>query len=168
MSTILEKQRLLIQAYKDYKRNLYIHAYFKISNKQTSEDLVQETFTKTWKYLLKGGKIDILKAFLYHILNNLIVDQYRKRKNTSLDLLLEKGYEPSINKSENLNNILDGKAALLLIQYLPKKYRLVIHMRYVQLLSLKEISKLTDQHINTVAVQIHRGLKKLKELVNPK
>lgn len=32
-----------------------------------------------------------MKAFPYHVLNNLIVDEYRKRKTASLDDLLEKG-----------------------------------------------------------------------------
>jgi RNA polymerase sigma factor (sigma-70 family) len=168
MYTNLEKKDIIDQGYKKYHKALNIHAQFRVSNKETSDDLVQETFTKTWKYLLKGGKIDLLKAFLYHILNNLIVDEYRKRKTTSLDILLEKGYEPSIDTSKNLNNILDGKAVLLLIQYLPEKYRVVIHMRYVQHLSLKEISKLTGRSQNTIAVQIHRGLKKLNLLYNHK
>ncbi|MCX6702497.1 MAG: sigma-70 family RNA polymerase sigma factor [Candidatus Wolfebacteria bacterium] len=112
---------------------------------------------KTWSYLVKGGKIDLMKAFLYHILNNLIVDEYRKHKVISLDGLTEKGLEPiSNNDSKNLFNILDGKAALLLIQRLPKIYQKVMRMKYVQDLSLKEMSLITGQSKNAIAVQIHR------------
>jgi RNA polymerase sigma-70 factor (ECF subfamily) len=107
-----------------------------------------------------------MKAFLYHVLNNLIVDQYRKHKTTSLDTLLEKGFEPSVSDSGRLFNVLDGKAAFLLIQSLPKKYQKVMRMRYVQELSLKEISLITGQSKNTIAVQVHRGLAKLKLLYN--
>ena len=109
-----------------------------------------------------------MKAFLYHILNNLIVDEYRKHKATSLDVLLEKGYEPSTGRSGHLSDVFDGKAALLLIQYLPVKYQKVMRMRYAQDLSLTEISLLTGQSKNTVAVQAHRGLEKLKVLYNRK
>lgn len=119
---------------------------------------------KTWSYLVKGGKIDVMKAFLYHVLNNLIVDEYRKHKTTSLDILLEKGYEPSGDSRESIINILDGKKALFLIQRLPKKYQKVMRMRYVQDLSLKEMSLITGQSKNTIAVQLHRGLAKLKLL----
>jgi RNA polymerase sigma-70 factor (ECF subfamily) len=105
-----------------------------------------------------------MKSFLYHILNNLIVDEYRRRKNTSLDVLLQKGYEPSIDPRERLINVLDGKAALLLIARLPVKYQKVMRMRYVQNLNLKEMSLITGESKNTIAVQLHRGLEKLKIL----
>jgi len=141
-----------------------------VRNRAMSEDLVQDTFIKTWGYLVKGGKVVVMKAFLYHILNNLIVDEYRKHKTVSLDVLLEKGFEPKTLHSgspRRLFNILDGKAALLLIQRLPKKYQTVLRMRYVQDLSLKEISLITGQSKNTVAVQIHRGLERLKVFCDP-
>lgn len=127
---------------------------------------MQSTFIKTWGYLVKGGKIDLMRAFLYHILNDLIVDEYRKRKTTSLDVLAEKGFEPSIDYSRRLFNILDGKAALLLINQLPEKYQKIMNMRYVQDLSLKEMSTTTKQTKETIAVQLFRGLEKLKLLYN--
>jgi len=154
-------------AHNEFEKGLNLHAFFKTHDHQIGEDLVQDTFMKTWAYLAKGGKIDMMKAFLYHVLNNLIIDQYRKHKTTSLDILIEKGFEPSTDDFISLFNILDGKVAILLIAQLPKPYRKVIHMRYVQDLSLKEISILTGQSKNTVAVKIHRGLSKLKILYKP-
>lgn len=105
-----------------------------------------------------------MKAFLYHVLNHLIVDEYRKRKTLSLDALLEKGFEPSADPSEGRVNALDGKTALLLIQRLPETYQKVMRMRYVQDLSLKEMSLVTGQSKNSLAVQAHRGLQKLRVL----
>lgn len=58
---------------------------------------------------MKGGKIDAMKAFLYHILNNLIVDEYRKRKTVSLDLLLEKGFDPGESELKNCLIVLTAK-----------------------------------------------------------
>lgn len=128
------------------------------------EGLVQDTYMKTWVYLAKGGKIGIMKAFLYHILNDLIVDEYRKHKTISLDSLADDGFEPSIDDSASLLNLLDGKKALLLIQRLPVKYQKVMRMRYVQDLSLKEMSQVTGESKNSLAVMAHRGLEKLKSL----
>ncbi|MFA6585440.1 MAG: RNA polymerase sigma factor [Candidatus Paceibacterota bacterium] len=162
----IQQESILSTAYHDYGKKLSWHAFFKLNNHATSEDLVQETFMKTWSYLVKGGKIDVMKSFLYHILNNLIVDEYRKRKTVSLDVLLEKGYEPGKDHQEHLIDVLDGKAAALLIQRLPVKYQKVMRMRYVEGLSLKEMSLLTGQSKNTLTVQVHRGLAKLKLLYN--
>lgn len=157
-----ENQNILTVAHHDYERGLNLYAFFKMRDRPLSEDLVQDTFMKTWHYLVKGGKIDLMRAFLYHILNNLIVDEYRKHKTTSLDVLIEKGHEPATTHRGFDLSILDGKAAIALIQRLPEKYHKVMRMRYVQDLSLKEMSLITGQTKNTIAVQIHRGLEKLK------
>ena len=101
------------------------------------------------------------------MLNNLIVDEYRKRKNISLDLLMEAGFEPSDGSPVNLLDILDGKSALLLIERLPETYRKVMRMRYVENLTLKEMAIATGLTKNALAVQAHRGLEKLKLLYRP-
>ncbi len=154
----------LNRAHQSYEKGMNSYVYFKIHNHETGQDLVQDTFIKTWRYLVKGGKIELMKPFLYHVLNHLIVDEYRKRKNTSLDSLLEKGYEPKVDPSERLFNIIDGKSAMLLVKNLPLKYQNIIKMRYNQGLSLKEISIITGQTRNAVAVQVHRGIAKLRKL----
>jgi RNA polymerase sigma-70 factor (ECF subfamily) len=166
----IKQQAILTTAHNDYEKGLNLHAFFKVHDRNISEDLVQDTFMKTWIYLVKGGRVEMMKAFLYHILNHLIVDEYRKHKAVSLDDLLEKGFEePSTNNghSSRLFNVLDGKAAILLIKSLPIKYQKIMRMRYVQDLSLEEISLITGQSKKTVAVQVHRGLDKLKILYNP-
>ncbi len=163
----MRRRAILTLAHTDYEKGLNLHAFLKLNNHGTGEDLVQETFTKTWSYLVGGGKIDIMKAFLYHVLNNLIIDEYRKRKNNSLDTLIEKGFEPSDGRSEHIVDILDGKRALILIQRLPVAYQKIMRMRYVQDLSLKEMALVTGLSTSTLAVQAHRGLEKLKLLYNP-
>jgi len=158
-----KQQSILAVAHDDYVKGLTSYAFFKTNNQTVGEDLVQDTFLKTWKFIVKGGQVHIMKAFLYHILNRLIIDQYRKHKNTSLDALLEKGYEPSADP-ENESDSLDGKFALDMIEFLPETYRKIMHMRFVQNLSIKEVSLITGETKNAIAVQTHRGLAKLKIL----
>lgn len=162
-----KQKGILSTANKEYGVKLNSYAFFRVNSQVISEDLVQETFKKTWAYLVRGGKIDIMKSFLYHVLKDLIIDEYRKRKTVSLEDLKEKGYEPSEDNSQRLINILDGKRAILLIARLPEKYKKVMRMRYVQDLSLKEMSLITGQSKETLAVQVHRGLEKLKVIYDP-
>lgn len=155
-------------AYNDYGTGLSRHSFFKLHDRQLGEDLVQDTYMKTLNYLIKGGKIDTMKSFLYHILNCLIIDEYRKRKPLSLDNLLESGFNVSTGNNEKMVDILDGKTALILIARLPEKYQKVMRMKYVQNLSLEEMSQVTGQTKNSIAVQAYRGLEKLKILYNHK
>ncbi|MFA5131232.1 MAG: RNA polymerase sigma factor [Patescibacteria group bacterium] len=162
------KQRAIMTvAHENYGKKLSLYALFRVQSKATSEDLVQDTFRKTWSYLVRGGKIDIMKSFLYHILKNLIIDEYRKRKTSSLDELMANGLQPSEDNSDRLVNMLDGKRAMILIAQLPEKYQKVMKMRYVQELTLKEMALITGQSKETIAVQLHRGLEKLKILYSP-
>ncbi len=158
-----DREETLTNAYHDNEKGLKKYAFFKLHDRYRSEDVVQDTFLKTWKYLVRGGKIDLAKAFLYHILNNLIVDEYRKRKTISLDSLLEKGFEPRASP-ERYSYVGDSKTALLLIEQLPERYKKVLRLRYVRDLSIKEISLITGQSKNVIAVQIHRGLAKIRPL----
>ena len=154
-------EEIFIQAYGDHEQALLRRSFFKVNNKALADDLVQNTFLKTWEYLVKGGNIDSMKAFLFHALNNLIIDEYRKQKPVSLDILTEGGFQVAIDDSERLFNIIDGKTAIMLLPLLADKYRNVVAMRYVQDMPLKEIAAATNQSQNTVAVQIHRGVGKL-------
>ena len=157
-------QEQLSTAYVDYAKDLNKHSFFKVHDLALSEDLVQDTFSKTWAYLVKGGEIDLMRAFLYHTLNCLIIDEYRKKKPASLDALVEQGFEPGMLDTEEMINKLDGKTAFLLIQQLPEKYQKIIKMRFAQSLTLAEMALITGQSKNAMAVQVHRGLEKLKVL----
>ena len=159
------QQRLFTVAYTDFKGGLDRHSFFKVHNQAISENLVQDTFLKTWSYIVKGGQIDVMKAFLYHVLNGLIIDEYRKHKTLSLEALAEKGFEPR-DESEHLFTTLDSKRAVLMIALLPDKYQRLMNMKYIEDLTLEEMSSATGQSRNTAAVQINRGIKKLKKLYN--
>jgi RNA polymerase sigma-70 factor (ECF subfamily) len=162
-----EKLKTLFDvAHHDFEKGLNSYAFFKTNDHAVGENLVQDTFMKTWIYLVRNGKIDMMKTFLYHVLNNLIIDQYRKRKTSSLDSMIEKGFDPGEEGHKRIFDILDGKMASLLITQLPIIYQKVVRMRYIQNLSLKEMSLITGQTRNAVAVQAHRGLEKLKILYN--
>lgn len=162
----LKNNSQLTQAHDEYRIALRSYVFFKLHDHAVGEDLVQDTFKKTWIYLLKGGKIIIMKAFLYRVLNNLIVDEYRKRKyqTVSLDILTEKGFEVIDTKSDSLVDFLDGKSAMRRIAELPKEYRKIISMRFIKNLSVGEISHVTGQTKNVVSVKVHRGLQKLRTL----
>ncbi len=162
----MNPSEILTTAYTQYMKELKASAFYKVHDTALSEDLVQDTFMKTWTYLVKGGKINMMRAFLYHVLNNLVIDEYRKQKNkmVSLDDIAEKGYEPGEDESQRLYDFLDGEKALSSIKRIPPKYQRVMRMRYAQGLSLKEMSIISGQSKNTISVQAYRGLVSLRQL----
>jgi RNA polymerase sigma-70 factor, ECF subfamily len=163
--TLAETNRTsLTKAHLQFSHDLNVYASFKVSNSALSEDLVQDTYIKTWAYLVKGGEIVKMKAFLYHVLNGLIIDEYRKHKSSSLDALIEKGFDARDDSAARTLEIFDGQIAVSLIDKLPRHYQTVMRMRYVEGLSLAEIALLTGKSKSTTAVHAHRGLEKLRVL----
>ena len=127
---------------------------------------MQETFTKSWQYISRGEKVDNLKAFLYRVANNLIIDEYRKKKELSLDNLMVEGFEPGFDDRRKNEQEIDARFILGVVNRLDEKYREAVLMRYIDDLSPKEIAEVTGESENNISVRIHRGLSQLKEILN--
>ena len=162
-----------MEAFNTYSDTLFRHAFFRLSNRDRALELTQETFLKTWDYVQGGGEVQSFKSFLYRILNNLIIDEYRKHKQSSLDEMLEgdtgeleaKMSHGSVRETEEG---LDEQVLLDRIRThipeLPDGYREVVTMRYIDGFTPKEIATMIDVSENVVSVRLHRGVVKLKAL----
>ena len=154
-----------LKAYADFANAIFRHCALRVSSRETAKDLVQETFTRTWKCIADGQQIENIRAFLYRIANNLIVDQYRKAKTTSLDTLTDAGFDVADGGHEYIVTALESRRAIAALQSIEPHYRQVVIMRHVDGFSVKEIAEILDQNENVVSIHIHRGLKKLRELL---
>ncbi len=159
-----------LEAFEEYSDSLFRHASIRISDRERAIDLVHDTFAKVWTYVRNGHRVDSYRSFLYKVLNNLIVDEYRKRKVLSLDALLEEegvdeGSIPDLAEStmEALAATIDGRRAFDLLSEVPDEYREVIIFRFVDGLGPREISELIEESENVVSVRLHRGLKLLRQ-----
>ncbi len=169
-----EKQReAFLRAFEEFNEKLFRHALFRTGNRERALELTQETFLKSWDYLVSGGEVQQFRSFLYRILNNLIIDEYRKMKERSLDEMLEDdtGFlerKLSEGSRSEVEEELDKEATITLIRErideLPDTYRSVVTLRFVDGLSPKEIAAMMQVSENVVSVRIHRGVAKLRDL----
>jgi len=164
-----------LKAFEEYSDALFRHAFLRISDRERAIDVVHDTFTKVWTYVRNGHEVDQFRPFLYKVLNNLIIDEYRKAKEASLDALMaidgvDEGTfdELSENTVESLAATLDGKKAFELLAEMPDTYKEVIILKFVDGLGPKEIAGLLEESENVVSVRLHRGLKVLRQLIEEK
>ncbi len=155
-----------LEAYDTFSPAIFRHCLFKVSDRELAKDLTQEVFTRVWKYISAGNEVGNMKAFLYRVANNLVVDEYRKKKGISLDKLMEDGFDVSTGEEKRVYDIFDGKEALRLLDRIDVKYREVIIMRYMEGLLPKEIALILNETENSVSVRINRGLKKARKFLN--
>ncbi len=164
-----------LEAFDEYGDALFRHAFLRISDREKAIDVVHDTFTKVWTYVRNGHEVDQFRPFLYKVLNNLIIDSYRKTKEASLDALMaiegiDEGTFDELSEStvESLAATIDGKKAFEMVQEIPDTYREVIVLTFVDGLGPKEISALLEESENVISVRLHRGLKILRQMIEIK
>lgn len=166
------QEERFLKAFDEYGDALFRHATLRVSDRERATDLVHDTYAKVWTYVRNGHEIEQYRPFLYKVLNNLIVDEYRKNRESSLDALFEQEGvdegsfdELSENSVESLAATIDGRKAFELLETLPDVYREVIVLRFIDGLGPKEISELIEESENVVSVRLHRGLRTLRNAI---
>lgn len=156
-----------VAAYDLLADSIFRYCFFRVSDRETAKDLMQETFAKVWIYIAAGNQIENVKAFLYKTARNLVVDEYRKRgKDTiSLDNLEEKGFEESTDEHERTQEIIDAKLLFREIDSLGKEDKEIIMMRYMDELTPKEIAELLGITESAASVRLHRAKERAKGLL---
>ena len=173
-----QKEKAFLEAFEAHADSLFRHAFFRLSDRERAHDLTQDTFLKAWDYLAGGGEVRNYKSFLYRILHNLIIDEYRKKSPRSLDELWEDeavagAIEMQLSEgggAQEAEGALDEQALVgkvrSFISELPEQYRDVLTLRFVDDLSIGEIAEMVNVSENVVSVRIHRGVAKLRVLCN--
>jgi RNA polymerase sigma-70 factor (ECF subfamily) len=168
-------EQQFLDAFERHNDELFRHCAMRISDRERALELTQDAFARAWEYANRPNtEIREWRPFLYRTLRNLIIDEYRKAKVQSLDEMVEGSEHPDIeallpadegNTLEAAMERYDAKRALGLLVELPDLYREVLTMRYIDSMSPKEIAHILGESENVVSVRIHRGLKKLYDLM---
>ncbi len=170
-----DTQKQFAAVFEAHSDELFRHCFMRLSDRERALELTQETFLRAWEYALRGEEVRHWRALLYRILNNLIVDEYRKHKSQSLDALLEQEetqdavegalLRDEVDVLEDATVRFDSARALKALATLVEPYRAVLVFRYIDGLSPKEIAECTQASENAVSVRINRGLKKLRTIL---
>lgn len=162
-------EQAFLQAYDNYADAIFRHIALRLGDRELGREMMQETYLRVWVYVSKGKKVDNLRAFLYRVANNLIVDFARRkklRKEESLETLREeKGFDPPAEEDDSAAVRIDSERVLNLLHEMDEPLRTVIILRYVDGLLPREIAELLKISPNVVSVRIHRGMEKLRSLV---
>lgn len=154
--------------------SLYNTAYRLTGNSQDAEDLVQETFYKAYKYYDKFEEGTNLKAWLFKILKNTFINNYRKKKleprsvefgeiEESFEKVLQHGpaQRPLDPEEQYLAGVMD-EGVKKALDSLPHDYKMVVILADLEDFSYKEIAEILDCPVGTVMSRLYRGRKLLE------
>ena len=159
-------QNALAEIYDLYSDALFAYAFKHVGKSQVAEDLVAETFSRFLKALERGGgPKEYLRAYLYRITHNLIIDSYRREPPPPLELeeelISEEGADP-ITIMADLEDADRVRNALRLIT--PEQSQ-VITLRFLEGWSGLEIAQAMDKSLGSIKALQHRGLAALQRIL---
>lgn len=156
--------------------SLYSAAMRMTRNPADAEDLVQETYLRAYRGY-EGFKAGTnLKAWMYRILTNAYLNDYRKKQRrpteTDLeaveDLYLYRRLGPDAGKlgrsvEDELAGLFVDHEVKQAVEDLPDHYRIPILLADVEGFAYAEIAEILDVPIGTVMSRLHRGRKQLQK-----
>jgi len=163
-----------IEAYDLYIDDIYRFVYFKVSSSQEAEDLTSTVFLKTWNYIQHQNidKAKSLRALIYKIARNLIIDHYRSTKKIDASIDDENAGISIVDEKQNIARQAETSSDFKIVEEnllkLKDEYREIIVMRFIDELSFTEIAQILGKSKDNVRVLVHRALGALRDLLKEK
>lgn len=155
-------QEALGEIYDIYSPKLYAYAYRLLGDVQSSEECVAETYYRFLQSLRGGsGPHTFLKAYLYRIAHNWIIDYYRRKPVADAflpDRLAEEGPGPEKLASQNMEQE-QIRAALL--QLTPDQ-RQVVLLKFYEGWDNDVIAEMLQKPVGSIKSLQHRALGALR------
>ena len=157
-----------------HQSKIFGFIYSKISDRDISNDIFQDTFIKVIR-TLKSRSYNEEGKFLpwvMRIAHNLIIDHYRKNKKMPMFRETEEFSIFSIMSDDSLtieNKIIRDQVEIdlkKLIEELPADQKEVLIMRMYQDMSFKEISEITGVSINTALGRMRYALMNMRKVID--
>ena len=140
------------------KNKLFRFALRIVNDPAEAEDVVQEVFIKLWKYLEKGEQIDNAEAWCMRAVRNQAIDKLRS-KHKRVEALDSKYDQKDKSASPfQLAAMKDTfKHIKNMIDQLPEKQKLVMHLRDIEGHTYQEIADALSLPLGQVKVNLFRA-----------
>ena len=158
-----------------YLDSLYNTALRLARNAQDAEDLVQETYLKAYRAYAQFTPGTNLKAWLFKILKNTFINEYRKRQAVPKEsdfAAIEESFENELapeargqikNPEEEALEIAFDENVQKALDALPADYRMAVLLADIEGFSYKEVAEILEIPVGTVMSRLYRGRKLLEE-----
>ena len=157
-----------------YQRPVFSLVYRMVRDRETAEELAQDTFVKVLSHIDQYSPEFKLSSWLFKIANNVAIDHLRKGRLATVSMSGNPEEGKSFDVAAHSPSALDaleareiGSSIERAIGALRPEYRACILMRHVEGRSYEEIAATLDLPMGTVKTYIHRARNELRKLLEP-
>jgi RNA polymerase sigma-70 factor (ECF subfamily) len=172
---MVQKQngRAYQELFSRYNKKLFTYIFHLVGNKNETEDILQNVFSKTYKNIKNFDTSRKFSSWIYRIAHNETVNFLKRRSKfhsvsweditaskDKLDISTNDELPGDRWAKQEINKEIDEA-----LDKLPKKYSQILKLRYFQEFSYEDIGEMLNKPVNTVGTLINRAKKKLLEVV---
>lgn len=154
--------------YEEYFSKIYNFVFYRILNKEQTEDIVSDIFLKVSENIFRfDAKKANFNTWIFSIARNKLIDYYRVKK-IYISIDDENTIDPSIDFEEQCSLIKDEELRELYnaLAKIDDRTRFIITLKHFEGLNNREISKQIGINESTVSTIYVRGLKRLREYMS--
>lgn len=145
--------------YYRYYKLLFHYIVSRVQFSETTQEIIQDIFKRLWQNRRRIDTKKSIKAYLFRIANNLLIDSHRKQQvqNNYFDRLEE---TPEMHSDENP----DFKTQFnIAIEKLPENCRVVFTLHHVKKYTYLEIAEMCSISKRTVEKRMKLAIEMLRE-----
>lgn len=151
--------------YEEQYEKVHTHIFYSTGcNKDLADDLTAEVFMKMLEHLHQYREESSMKTWAYRIVRNHIIDHYRARRET-LSLDEAQSVQAPNDFRDDIATKHDAEQVLAVLPQLPKRYREIIILTYIDQLTPAEVADIMKMPKKRVYIVLHRATKKLQSLM---
>jgi RNA polymerase sigma-70 factor, ECF subfamily len=173
LSASTPQQKSFVEEMLPHMDSMYNYALWLTNEHNAANDLIQDTYLKAYRFFDKYEKGTNARAWLYRIMKNSYINNYRKKTREPDNLEFDETefsylntMHPSLDTTDVrellYRNLLDDDISGALAD-LPENFRTAIVLRDIEGLTYEELAEFFDIPIGTVRSRLHRARKALGE-----
>ena len=154
---------------------LYNYALRLTNNEDDAKDLLQDTYLKAYRFVDKYEKGTNAKAWLFRILKNSFINNYRKNVRTPdqveynevedyIELLKDRNAPTTDLRKDFYDNLLEDEVVTAM-DSLTEEFRTIIILSDLEEMTYEEIAEILDIPLGTVRSRLHRARKAMQEKI---
>lgn len=134
-----------------------------LGNYEDAQDVTQDIIEKLWKKRSSINGIQNIEAFAIKMTKDLCLDRIKHQKNKSE--ALKNLANPDLYIQANYDNRDLADITKKLIEKLPDKQKIIIHLRDVEEYEFEELATIMEMDINAVRMNVSRARKTIREQI---